>query len=496
MKYTYLIFFFLVVLGQSFAQVQYDYNWMFGGSGINGTKLNFESDSLVRENVSHNLPLGSTNACISDKNGELLFYTNGCLIHNKQFEEMENGFGLNPGEIADSYCDDEYPSLHQSMLILPSTSNDSIYHVFHKRIIIDTNLELIVVSDSLFHTIIDISANNGLGKVIQKNKGINLDLLNNGFLTAVKRKNHLSWWIISGVRDSNKYEIYELTENDQIVLKTQTIGATIMEIDDDLQTLFSPDGNLFVRAFADVGIFLFDFDREIGEFSNPRHIPFEIEPHFGGAAISPNSRFLYVNSTLELFQFDLTSPNIEASKTLIATFDGYASPFSSTFYNAQLGPDCKIYYNSNNGIDVLHVMHNPNAKGTACNFEQHGIKLAGAHGISLPYFPSYRLDTDYPICDTTKLVATSIQVPNYAPQEFWTASPNPTSNICYLSSTTQIDEQSFAVLYDSAGKQVLRSSEKGQRSITLDLSNLASGIYFYQVIGKKGNVGNGKVVKE
>ena len=285
--------------------------------------------------------------------------------------------------------------------------------------------------------------------------------------------------------NSNEYEIYELDASEEVSSKKQSIGEVIDETDDILQTILSPNGTLYVRAFSDRGIFLYDFDRDMGVLTNPRHIDFTIEPKFGGAAISSNGRFLYVNSLLEVWQFDLWAEDIEESKVLVATFDGYASPFPSTFLNAQLGPDCKLYYNSSNGVDVLHVMHNPNAKGLACNFEQHGIQLHSSHGISMPYFPSYRLDTDFPICDTTRLVATSTYYPPPSTDQVWATAPNPTDGLVYISTNTALRSDANIRLFDQSGRLLqTEPMTQGTKTKAIDLSEYASGIYFYQVIGE------------
>ena len=405
------------------AQLQHDYQWIFAFEDDTTSILDFRNDTFLVRKEFQDMQILSSNAIISDAQGELLFYSNGCRVYDASLNIMVNSDGLNPGDIADDRCDKAYTAGHQSMIVLPSISLPSIYHILHKRIIIDPETEVLVVSDTLFHTIVYLDLNNGLGEVVQKNKPINLERLNFGQMTAVKNATNDGWWIISGGFNSDTYEIYKLSSNENITVHQQSIDEPILETYHFLQTVLSPDGNLYIRTFAEQGIFLYDFDRELGELSNPRHIDFAIEPKFGGAAISSNGRFLYVNSLLEVWQFDLWAEDIEASKVLIATYDGYQSPFASTFFHAQLGPDCKLYYNSSNGVDVLHVMHNPNAKGLACNFEQHGVSLFTSHGASLPYFPSYRLDTDFPVCDTTRLVATSTYYPPPSTNQVWAAAP-------------------------------------------------------------------------
>ncbi|NNE29144.1 MAG: T9SS type A sorting domain-containing protein [Saprospiraceae bacterium] len=487
MRKPFVILIIIIIGVELRAQLQYDNQWIFSFEDDTTSILDFRNDSLVIQKVFQDLKISVSNACISDTEGNLLFYTNGCEIRDASFTLMDNGGGLNPGDINEDQCQWGYTAGHQSILALPSASNNKNYHLFHKRIVIDTNTEIIIVNDTLFHTIIDMNLNNGLGSVVQKNQPINSTRLSNSYLNAVRENSGTGWWIISGIYNSNEYEIYFIDDNDQITSKIQSIGIVIDETDDILQTIISPQGDLYIRAFADRGIFLYDFDRVLGELSNPRHIDFTIEPKFGGAAVSPNGRFLYVNSLLELWQFDLEAEDIEDSKVLIATYDGHASPFASTFFQAQLGPDCKLYYNSNNGEDVLHVMHNPNAKGLACNFEQHGIQLHTSHGISLPYFPSYRLGTEYPVCDTTRLIPTSTYFPPPSNDQVWAVAPNPTGGISFVSSNKPMTSEGELRLYDRSGRLLFtKDFGKGLKALEINLHAYPSGIYFYQVIGGEG----------
>ena len=47
----------------------------------------------------------ATNAVMSDKSGNLLFYTNGVYIANVNNDTMLNGAGLNPGPFTNNYLD-------------------------------------------------------------------------------------------------------------------------------------------------------------------------------------------------------------------------------------------------------------------------------------------------------------------------------------------------------------------------------------------------------
>src|SRR6185295_10516236 len=58
-------------------------------------------------------------ASIADENGDLLFYTDGLSVWNKNHQIMPNGSGMLGN-----------PSSTQSALIIPVPSSDSLYYIF------------------------------------------------------------------------------------------------------------------------------------------------------------------------------------------------------------------------------------------------------------------------------------------------------------------------------------------------------------------------------
>ncbi|MBK9743550.1 MAG: hypothetical protein IPO94_11590 [Saprospiraceae bacterium] len=68
------------------------------------------------------LAIGFTvaSANMSNKDGKLLFYFNGCDLANAQHEIVENGTGFNPGQIATKTATEimDIPQGYQSSMIL------------------------------------------------------------------------------------------------------------------------------------------------------------------------------------------------------------------------------------------------------------------------------------------------------------------------------------------------------------------------------------------
>jgi hypothetical protein len=141
------------------------------------------------------------------------------------------------------------------------------------------------------------------------------------------------------------------------------------------------------------GLEIFDFDRCTGSLSNTIHIPVD-DTNGTGVAFSPNSRYFYISSVLDVYQFDTEAPDIAASQVHIAHWDSTYSPtppFATLFDIAQLAPDGKIYISTGNSTLRLHVINNPDEPGLACNMVQHGVVVPRYYSNSLPNHPNYHL---------------------------------------------------------------------------------------------------------
>ncbi|MFT6335359.1 MAG: hypothetical protein ACJATI_002114, partial [Halioglobus sp.] len=83
------------LLVSSYGQSKQDYVWIFGqafnsSGGVFGTELNFNAPPTEVKDRFLEYGLGKANASICDKEGNFLFYTNGCAVVNQDFEMMTN----------------------------------------------------------------------------------------------------------------------------------------------------------------------------------------------------------------------------------------------------------------------------------------------------------------------------------------------------------------------------------------------------------------------
>jgi hypothetical protein len=190
------------------AQGKHDFNWLLGTPSTHpelffgGNHIGF-SDGNPKVDY-FNIPCDMWSpAVMSDENGGLLFYTNGCAIYNKHHEVMENGGSLNEGWVQDYFCDMEnagYPGYH-SQLALPWPGRPGEYALFHMRV-----SEQYVTTD-LLYTRLDMAANGGLGKVLEKNQVLLLDTFSRS-LAATRHANGRDWWLLAARDTTSIYHTF------------------------------------------------------------------------------------------------------------------------------------------------------------------------------------------------------------------------------------------------------------------------------------------------
>ena len=403
--FCFLLFSFSCQVG--FAQ-KHDYYWPFGYASysplpdIGGCTIDFNSTPPAVFAEDRDMSFDLTIASICDTSGNLLLYTNGIYIANAMNEKIPGSDTLNPGPLSNNNYQFGY-LLTQGAIFLPSPNEteSNILYLFHETGEYSTP-NLSFHSSGLYYTIVDITMNNGVGGVIEKRvPAIESNLLIGKF-SAVKHANGRDWWLMLPKRASNTYYRVLLDTAGVQVAGVQEIGWPVHPWDGVGQATFSPNGSKFARFNAislehGADLDIYDFDRCAGTLSNPLHLTIVDSCYGGGVAFSPNSRYLYVSSTFYLYQFDMEAEDVLASKDTVAVFDGYEDPLWTVFFLAQLAPDGKIYINSRTAGRTLHIIHNPDEKGDACNVEQHAIQLPTYNAWTMPNFPNYRLGAIPPI---------------------------------------------------------------------------------------------------
>lgn len=479
------------------AQLKHDFIWTLGyskiypppnGGSFGGIIMDF-NDTIPSFTLQDYI-FARSKACISDKNGNLVAYTNGCMVVNRNHQLMLNGDSLSPGAVFNEFCEDgDYPSW-QPAIFLPMPGSDSLYYLFHLRGD-DFSWNMM----NLMYTIIDATKDNGNGVVIAKNNVVLSDSLFLGtYVTATQHGNGQDWWIVNPRRFSNNIHVSLLNAEGVKYNGMQDFDHLNMEIDSipwGSQTAFSADGSKYFRNSRN-SLLMLDFDRCTGKLSNPVRLDWDTVPYGGnGVATSPNSRFLYLSSGGRVQQYDLWATDLAASMLVVDEYDGTLAPFPANFFQMMLGPDGKIYIISTYANNILHVIHQPDSLGLACNVEQHAITLPARQGYFIPNFANYNLGPLDPPCDTIGGVGTVFPNPASSVLQI---SPNPSTGLTEIT-LPSIAGPDLLSVYDLNGQKLQVRAFSGETNkLTLDLTQYPSGLYWIVVSDIAGKiVGTGKV---
>lgn len=467
-------------LHQAAAQQGVNNLWMGGyvdagiDTALGGVDLNFITGNRIISTVDRGIDFGRTSANITDSVGNLLFSTNGAYIANDTGDTLLNGAGLNP-----SWYTSQYPEgLHipQACLILPKPGSPGVYYLFHGTVDDPPTTSAL----HLYLTTIDMSLDGGLGGVVSKNAVVIADTLNVGKITAVRHANGRDWWVFCHKLNSDTYYRLLVTPQGVGIPAVQHIG--IVRVADAGQVCFSPDGSRFAYYYPGLpqGLEVFDFDRCTGLLSNPAYIPIMSTSAAAGVAFSPNSRYLYLSSSRVVYQYDVEAPDIETSMVQIAEWDSTYSPFppfSTKFDLAQLAPDGQVYIATGNTTLRLHVIHNPNEPGLACNMEQHGVELPRFFANSLPNHTNYHLGAVAgSVCDSLGL---STLTPALSQGEGeMRAFPNPSADRRFVLHYPANAGVGWLEVRDIAGRMVLRERLPQWSTVhAVELAGQAAGMY-------------------
>lgn len=361
-KYFILLFISLFLKGIS----QKANNWYFG----NGAGLNFTGSNPTALTNGQTIAPDNTSS-ISDASGNLLFYTNGVTVWNKNHLPMPNGSGLIG-----------HNSAGQCALIVPFPCDANKFIIFQ--------VTEYSAPGNLNYSVVDMTLAGGLGDIIIGKKNI---FMGSGFtekLCAYYNPVGNFYWLFTHKWNSNQFVGFKV---DALTIGTQSVVSSIGSIhncgsyggthDAMGQLTISPDGSKIINALTCQDKYeLFNLNISSGVLSNSISIN-SPGGNAWGTAFSPDNKKLYVSglSNPSIFQFDLSSNNqstINGSQTSVLTTT------NGGFGYMEMGPDSLVYI-SKPGSSILTVINSPNNTGAGSNISLSGPSLGintSSHGLS------------------------------------------------------------------------------------------------------------------
>jgi gliding motility-associated-like protein len=399
-----LVLLLLLFVKFSLAQ-KYNYNWYFGAKAA----MQFSGTPLTPKPVSNSAMSTYATISLSDNiTGELLFYTTGEKIWNKNHQLMPNGTQLQPNLVM------------YNILEVPKPGNPNQYYIFS-----------INFKSELWYSVVDMSLDGGLGDITSE-KSIMVSLNISGAITAVKKYDGSGYWLITKDDDpsgppNNKFRVYDITK-DGINLNFKEIS--VGEPGEWLGNLKSNStGTTLVLTEATettAKTQVFSFDKQTGILNNP--ITLHKENNWDnafGAAFSPDDTRLYITYSGVHSNKD-SSYIVQYSGTNFSNWSIVARAHKDfkRFNDLQLGPDGRLYIDNKTTLSTvksttLDVIENPDNPPTSVNYVEDFIDFGGSKYINAR-LPSFINDKSK-ICklpDSLKISYSNTCVDTYTAFEF------------------------------------------------------------------------------
>jgi len=354
-----------------FSQGEFN-NWYFGyHAGItfnNGAPVALTNCA----NAFHN---NFATCSVSDSLGNLLFYSDGFNVFNRNHNIMPNGHGLN------------------------LTGGFQTQIVFYVPFLQDTNLFFLFTIDiyptssyptpnGLRYSVIDMQLDGGLGDIQSGQKNIPIPSAWDACQTVTgtrHRNNKFAWVVTRKYYNSSYYASYSVSNTglDTIaVLSNSLIPINInggpSQIIETIK--ISPDGNKLISTYVGTSLLeVCNFNSQTGQITPLFLIPNLMSSMRGMLEFSRDSKYVYVteqpsSSMAHCVQFDASktdSLSFIQSKVIIDS--------ASMSIGYQLGPDGKIYCTE--WGTFLDVINNPSIQGLGCNYQHNAVNLLGREAV-------------------------------------------------------------------------------------------------------------------
>jgi gliding motility-associated-like protein len=356
-------------------------NWYFG-TGTDG--LRFDNNNIPQKINNKRLAVGFEGMIVVNNpiTGDILFYSDGQNVVDKNHNLMVNGTGLT-GYFSGAQCVQSCP--------IPGTCSKKFY--------LFTNSAWDYTPGQISYSIIDFT-NNPLGEVTDKNS-----LLWNGpsdeAMCLINKPGSYDYWLISSIFSTAEYYVWPVTSAGVGTPSIYSFSNT----GDSYQICYDKvSKRIAVTGGGNKHVTLIDFDPATGVLSNEKQIAGAYADCWA-ARFSPDGSKLYAAITVTgnvnpvLFQYDFTALNWTDMNTCCYAHD------------LKLGPDGKMYhihtYDDNQPIAAIDFP-NLSAIGNICNY--HTMNFTPPFDGEVRRFPEFVVVPDPPIAATDISFSSGIPV--------------------------------------------------------------------------------------
>ena len=448
------------------AQSKRSAHWFFG----RGAGIDFSPGTAVADTNSTIYTIEGC-ASISDTAGNLLFYSDGPRVWNRNHVLMPNGTGL-LGNVTSV----------QSSLAVPFPGHPQQYYIF-------------TVGPDFAYSIVDMTLDGGLGDIVLASKNTLLFTGAGEDVAGTLHCNAVDYWIVARKRNSSSSFAYQIYLLDSTGLSAPLSYPMNRQNHHPGQLLFSQDGTLLSASMQTSKNYIFGFDRQTGTLTLQDSMAPPSGPGdwFYSAAFSPDNSKIYAsywdaNGHAFISQFDRNAPNLTASRIDLDSvpFNGSTNGYG-WIGRMQLASDQRIYISrwampntscpdlTNYCIDSLDVIFQPDSAGFACNHQRSALSLDGKP--TMIRLPSFISQFTAPGIPQNSCVTIGIAEPEQ--KNDFAAFPNPFRGRTQIR-LGQFEKNSALEIYDAAGSLVKKQLIPAAQ-FYFEAEGLESGMYFCRI---------------
>ena len=283
-------------------------------------------------------------ATISDEDGNLLFYTNGSTVWNRDHEIMQGGTNIGGDSTAS-----------QGVVILPFAEEETMFYVFTAKE---------VYGDLMYdmrYSIVDMKKDLSLGAVVLKD----LPFFQNSIEKVTASGFDAPYFVVGHEFGNNSFRINLVTDlgigptvfspmGEQLVLQEPSEATGYMR--------FAPGAENFVNLIPGRNVFeIFDLEDTVNtrRFFNSRLIDTEESSDLYGLEFSTDGLNLAISTSGSLIAYNLDS--LDTDNEISDIINTKVTETSLSNYGAlQVGSDQQIYLAVDNSPSVYTVNLSPN----------------------------------------------------------------------------------------------------------------------------------------
>jgi hypothetical protein len=401
-------------------------------------------------------------SCMSDNAGNLLFYSDGVKVWNRNHDVMPNGTGLHGDG-----------SSTQSCLIIPWPERPNLYFLF--------TAPNYSANFGLEYSVIDMTLDGGFGDVTSERNIMLMDSSTEK-LTAAMHRNGREVWVVGHKFESNDFYAWKISvtgiDTIPVISSVGTLHQSYTWDTDSRQNKIgtmkiSPCGTqIACVALYDSFAELFDFNDSTGVVSNPLYLgvwPGSFPYGVYGVEFSPACSKLYISSCNPSFvvQYDLSVP---VAAAILASADTVISSSSEYFGTLQNGPDGRTYL-SRAGYNYLGCITEPEQAGSACQYVASYVN-AGNTATAIYGLPNFIVNWLHRETTSMELVQHSEDIILY---------PNPGTDFLNLSIKNGRNKKSSIEIRNVYGHVILFDNVEAQ-NYSFDVAQFPAGLYFITII--------------